>query len=399
MYRGFWYAEALDKDGALSPPLRESTSADVCIVGGGYLGLWSAIRLKQADSSLDIALIEKDRCGSGASGRNGGLANNWWAKYLSLMSLCGADEARRICLAAESAIDEIGAFCQTHAIDAEFRKDGWLWMASNSKQDKSWLVLTEQLDRLGVNPFKPLTAEQVREKSGSPLALSGIFDPNAATVQPALLARGLRRAALKMGIRIYEKTALSHLERSSPPLVHTPQGKIKAKKVVLAMNAWGAQFAELKRMIVVMSSDMVATAPVKKRLDASGFKDGVCVTDSRTVLNYWRNTPSGRIVFGKPLGQFAFASRIGNLYEKPCPAADAISKEMRRFYPDFADVPVISSWTCPTSVIWADTAILSLALAFPVTVSPLRYLPAALFSHWLLKPKTNGAGAAWLIKI
>jgi len=347
MYRGFWYAQALDREGALSPPLQETTRADICIVGGGYLGLWSAIRMKKTNPALDIVVIEKDRCGSGASGRNGGLANNWWAKYLSLMELCGPDEARRICEAAQSAIDEIGEFCREHQIDAQYRKDGWLWMASNPKQDQSWRVLTEQLDRFNANPFQPLSPEQVREKSGTARALSGIFDPNAATVQPALLARGLRRVALELGVRIYEKTPLTRLQRSTPPVVHTAHGKIHAHKVVIAMNAWGAQFPELKRMIVVMSSDMVATAPVKQRLDTTGFKDGVCVTDSRTVLNYWRNTPDGRIVFGKPLGQFAFASKIGTLYEKPCPAGATIAREMRGFYPQLADVPIVSTWTGP----------------------------------------------------
>jgi putative aminophosphonate oxidoreductase len=347
MYRGFWYAQALDLDCALAPPLEENTQADVCIIGGGFLGLWSAIRLKKGDPGLDVVVIEKDRCGSGASGRNGGLANNWWAKYLSLMGICGESEARRICEAAESAIDEIGEFCREHGVDAQYRKDGWLWTASNRRQHNSWLVLTESLEKYGANPFHPVDPEEARQKSGSPRILSGIFDPNAATVQPAMLARGLRRVAIELGVRIYEKTPLTRLERSKPPVVHTPRGQVQARKVVIAMNAWGAQFPELKRMIVVMSSDMVATAPAKERLDATGFKDGVCVTDSRTVLNYWRNTPDGRIVFGKPLGQFAFASRIGGLYDKPCPAADGVTAELRSFYPQLADVPVISSWTGP----------------------------------------------------
>ncbi|MDV5139294.1 NAD(P)/FAD-dependent oxidoreductase [Chimaeribacter arupi] len=347
MYRGFWYAQALDLDGALAPHLEGNTKADVCIIGGGFLGLWSAIRLKKEDPSLDIVLIEKDRCGSGASGRNGGLANNWWAKYLSLMSICGADEARRICEAADSAVDEIGDFCRAHDIDAQYRKDGWLWTASNPRQHNSWRVLTENLDKHNANPFRDVTPQEARTKSGSSRILSGIFDANAATVQPAMLARGLRRVAIELGVRIYEKTPLTRLDRSSMPVVHTPKGSVQAKKVVIAMNAWGAQFPELKRMIVVMSSDMVATAPMKARLDATGFNDGVCVTDSRTVLNYWRNTPDGRIVFGKPLGQFAFASRIGDLYDRPCPAADAVTAEMRSFYPQLADVPVVSSWTGP----------------------------------------------------
>ncbi|WP_322404679.1 FAD-binding oxidoreductase [Massilia luteola] len=347
MYRGFWYAQALDRDGALAPALEGTTQADVCIIGGGYLGLWSAIRLKKGNPALDVVIIEKDRCGAGASGRNGGLANNWWAKYLSLMKICGESEARRICEAAESAVDEIGDFCREHNIDAQYRKDGWLWTASNPRQHNSWLILTESLNKHNANPFRAIDPEEARAKAGSPRILSGIFDPNAATVQPALLARGLRRVAIEMGVRIFEKTPLTRLERSSPPVVHTPRGRVKANKVVIAMNAWGAQFPELKRMIVVMSSDMVATAPMKARLDAAGLKDGVCVTDSRTVLNYWRNTPDGRIVFGKPLGQFAFASKIGALYDKPCPAAEAVEAEMRSFYPSLKDVPVVSSWTGP----------------------------------------------------
>lgn len=347
MYRGFWYAQALDCDSALAPQLDESIQTDVCIIGGGFLGLWSAIRLKKANPSLSVVLIERDRCGSGASGRNGGIATNWWAKYLSLMSICGEVEARRICEAAESAIDEIGSFCNEHGIDAQYRKDGWLWTASNTRQINSWLLLTDSLNKHRANPFRALSPHDVQQRTGSPRTLAGIYDPNAATVQPAMLARGLRRVALELGVRIYEKTPLTHLERSQTPVVHTPRGQVKAKKVVIAMNAWGAQFPELRRMIAIMSSDMVATAPVKARLDASGFRGGECMTDSRTVLNYWRNTPDGRVVFGKPLGQFGFAGRINDLYERPSPAAEKVAAEMRTFYPHLADVPIVSSWTGP----------------------------------------------------
>lgn len=347
MYRGYWYAQALDQDCHLAPPLQGDEKADVCIIGGGFLGLWSSIRLKQAHPDWRIVIIERDRCGSGASGRNGGIATNWWAKYLSVMSICGEKEARRICEAAESAIDEIGSFCNEHGIDAQYRKDGWIWTASNQRQVDSWKVLTESLAKHGVNPFSPLSREEVRSRTGSERMMGGIFDPNAATVQPAMLARGLRRVALKLGVVIYEKSPLTTLERSDKPVVQTEKGSIQANKVVVAMNAWGAQFPELRRMIAIMSSDMVATAPVKDRLDQIGFSGGECITDSRTVLNYYRNTPDGRIVFGKPLGKFAFAGKIGNLYERPTPAAEKVTQEMRSFYPQLSDVPVVSSWTGP----------------------------------------------------
>ena len=347
MYRGFWYAEALEQDDALSPSLDGQRQMDVCIIGGGFMGLWSAIRLKQANPKMSIAIIERDRCGSGASGRNGGLATNWWAKFLSLKKICGETEARRICVAADSAIDEIGEFCQAHGIDAEYRKEGWLWTASNKKQIDSWLVLTEQLEKYNLNPFKILSAEEVKQRTGSPRTLAGIFDANSATVQPAKLARGLRRVAIKLGVQIFEHSPLVKLERSEVPVVHTPNGKIVAQKVVIAMNAWGAEFPELRRMITLMSSDMVATAPAKDKLDAIGLAGGEGITDSRTLLNYWRNTPKGRIIFGKPLGQFGFYGKIGDLYDRPSPAAAKVEQEMRSFYPQLNDVDVVSNWTGP----------------------------------------------------
>ena len=347
MYRGFWYAEALDRESALSPALEENIQADICIIGGGYLGLWSAIRLKKANPNKRIVIIEQDRCGSGASGRNGGFVNNWWPKYLSLVEICGEKEARRICQAAESAIDEMGEFCKEHNIDAQFRKDGLLWGASNKRQLDSWLGLTVELEKYNLNPFKIISQQELQKRSGSKRFLAGVYDPNAATVQPALLARGLRRVALDKGVIIYEKSPMTRLERSKEPVVHTEKGKVQAKKVVIAMNAWGAQFPELRRMIMVMSSDMVATAPAKEKLDRIGFSGGECIMDSRTILNYWRNTPQGRVVFGKPLGEFAFGGKIGDLYERPSPAADGVEAEMRSFYPELNDVPVISSWTGP----------------------------------------------------
>lgn len=347
MYYGFWYQEALEQDDTVSPSLVGDCKVDVCIIGGGFLGLWSAIRLKQANPEMHIAIIERDRCGSGASGRNGGLATNWWAKFLSLSKICGEVEARRICVAAESAIDEIGDFCKTYDIDAQYRKEGWLWTASNKKQIDSWLVLTKQLEKYNLNPFQILSPAEIQKRTGSPRTIAGIFDPNAATVQPAMLARGLRRVALSLGVEIFEYTPLVKLERSKTPVVYTNNGKIIADKVVIAMNAWGAQFPELRRMITLMSSDMVATAPAKKELDEIGLSGGEGITDSRTLLNYWRNTPQGRIIFGKPLGQFGFAGHIGDLYDRPSPVAEKVEQEFRSFYPKLNDVPIISNWTGP----------------------------------------------------
>src|SRR5262249_14826041 len=114
-----WLEEALagEED---APPLEGGVRADVCLCDGGYSGLWTAIRLKEHEPSLDVVLVEADLCGGGASGRNGGFVLSWWHKFASLEKLCGTEEAVRLARACELAVDEIGAFCTQDGIDAHY---------------------------------------------------------------------------------------------------------------------------------------------------------------------------------------------------------------------------------------------------------------------------------------
>ncbi len=146
---------------------------------------------------------------------------------------------------------------------------------------------------------------------------------------------------------MYERSPLIRLDRSITPVVWCPRGRVEAGVVVLAMNAWGAQFPELRRTVVVVASDMIATAPAPEKLVAIGFDDGVAICDSRMFLNYYRNTPDGRIVFGKSLGHFAFAGQVSDNYEGPSRRAAVVEQSFRDLYPMLADVPVLSSWTGP----------------------------------------------------
>jgi glycine/D-amino acid oxidase-like deaminating enzyme len=105
-----WLKEAIAPGEEDCPSLVGDMSVDVCIVGGGFTGLWTAINLKEQDPSLDVVVIEKDVCGAGASGRNGGFVLSWWAKFLSLEKICGGEEAVRLCAASAESVDAIGDF-------------------------------------------------------------------------------------------------------------------------------------------------------------------------------------------------------------------------------------------------------------------------------------------------
>ena len=201
-----WLTEAGLSTEETAPALEGDGRADICIVGGGFCGLWTAIRLKERDPSIDIAIVEKDECGSGASGRNGGFVLSWWAKFGSLCKFCPSDEAVRLARASADAVGEIGRFCADQGIDAHYRGDGWLWAASSEPQVGSWSALVDTLERHQLHPFELWEPETVKRRSGTDRHIAGVYEPTGASVQPALLARGLRRVALSKGVRIYERT-------------------------------------------------------------------------------------------------------------------------------------------------------------------------------------------------
>ncbi len=136
-HRSFWL-EQVAGDAPDAPALEGDARADVAILGGGYVGLWTALEIRRREPALDVAVLEQDICGGGASGRNGGFVLNWWTKLSSLVSLCGPADALRVARDAETAIGEIATFCQTRGIDAHFRRGGSLWTATSRAQTGSW---------------------------------------------------------------------------------------------------------------------------------------------------------------------------------------------------------------------------------------------------------------------
>ena len=120
----YWLNEAIAPDEEACPSLHGDINADICIVGGGFTGLWTALSLKQQEPTLDIVILEKDVCGAGASGRNAGYVLSWWAKFASLEKICGGEEAVRLAAASAAAVDAIGDFCRHEGIDAHYRRDG-----------------------------------------------------------------------------------------------------------------------------------------------------------------------------------------------------------------------------------------------------------------------------------
>ena len=194
------------------------------------------------------------------------------------------------------------------------------------------------LEACGINSWQKVPLPQLQRQSGSRAHLEGWYSPQAATVQPGKLVRGLRRVALAMGIRLHEQTPMIRLQEDSPPVVHTPRGKVKARKVVIAINAWMARtFPEFERSVAIVSSDMVITEPAPQSLDACGLDGGISVLDSRIFVHYYRSTADGRLMLGKGGNTFAYGGRMLPVFDQPSPlrpmtgaAADAVHSRIDR---------------------------------------------------------------------
>jgi putative aminophosphonate oxidoreductase len=345
-HRSLWLQQALD--GARpTPALTGTQRADVAILGGGFVGLWTAIQLKQREPGCDVAVLERDVCGGGASGRNGGMVLSWWPKLASLIKLCGTEEALRLARASADAIDEIAGFCDAHGIDAHQRRGGFLWTATTPAHIGAWDAVVDLCEQHGVDAFQRLGSEEVARRSGSDRHLAGVFEARAATVQPALLVRGLRAAALELGVRIYEGTEALGFTRERPLVVDTPSGRLTADKLVVAMNAWAAALPELRRALVVVSSDIVATPPIPDRLAEIGWTGGEGITDSQMMVAYYRTTADGRIAFGKGTAGVTYGGRVGDLFDRNPTHSAMTAADFRRYYPALADVPIEHDWGGP----------------------------------------------------
>ena len=346
MRRAFWLEELGDELQA-GESLSSDIHADIAIIGGGYVGLWTAIQIVEKSPESKVVILEKDICGGGASGRNGGFVMSWWPKISSLIASCGQSEAVRLATASADAIEEIGEFCEAHGIDAHYQQKGWLWTATTEVQLDAWEGVIDGCERLGQRVFQHLASGEIKVRTGSKMHLAGVLDPRAATVQPARLVRGLRRVALEQGIRIFENTPVTAFDRQQPVTLNTPHGRVTADRVVIANNVWAAAIPELSRYIVPVTSTIVITEAVPERLQEIGWRGGEAITDSQLMVDYYRTTRDGRIAFGKGTGALAFGTKIGQRFDFDDMDAEATEADFRRVYPMLRDVKIEHSWSGP----------------------------------------------------
>ena len=350
----WWLHEAMahpEFAGTPATALESDTTADVVIVGGGFTGLWTAWHLTQRAPGIDVVVLEQHECGFGASGRNGGFISGYVDQAGHLADLFGIEGALDMVQAGDHAVASIARWLEERGVDAWFRPDGSMAVASSPAQLS---ILDEQYaaaDRVGVRDrITPLSEAQVRERCDSPAFRGGYLIHDGGTLHPARLARALRHACLDAGVRIYENTEVHTPHPDGRTVVETAGGTVRGGSVVLGANAWMATWPMFKRRLVVRGTFIAATAPAPERLADLNWTTGMGICDVRSSLRYLRTTPDGRILMGVGGQRGSFNGSVGTSFDFDEVGRQNAVKAIRRFFPSFADVPIEASWGGPVDL-------------------------------------------------
>ncbi len=344
---GWWLEEA--EEVIPTRPLDGETRADVVVVGGGYLGLWTAWHLLELEPALDVVVLESALCGHGPSGRNGGFCETLWGNVDTLRESAGGDAALAVCRASEAAVDGIGAWCRANEVDAWYRQAPMLRVATTESQLGSWDADVRACTELGApDEIVPISAEEARARCGSPLFLGGALFRLNATVHPARLALGLRRRLLERGARIHERTEATRLGRNGD--VETRSGRVRMGAAVLAVNSATTRFPGYRLALAVASSHIVLTEPVPDVLEELGWTHGEAIVDSRTLVHYTRTTEDGRIAFGWGGGVMGFDGRPLDRLELDPEVIKRTRRGLLRFFPQLRGRRVTHAWGGPIDV-------------------------------------------------
>jgi len=281
------------------PALTETISADLCVIGAGFTGLWTALLAKESNPNLDVVLIEATVTGNGASGRNGGFMDYCLTHTIENGLSRWPDELATLTRMGYENLDAIEETIKRYNIDCDFQLTGEMVVATEPYQVEEMKDEPEQFAAYGMQ-MEWFDQEQMRALVNSPTYLGGLYDPKIAMINPAKLAWGLRRACLEHGVRLYEQTQATGLDNDASGIqVKTQYGQVKAKKVALATNAFPPLLKRLNHYIVPVYDYALMTEPLTDEQRKSiGWKKRMGIGDAGNQFHYYRTSADGRILFG-----------------------------------------------------------------------------------------------------
>jgi glycine/D-amino acid oxidase-like deaminating enzyme len=349
----FWL-EDVGESLAPRPALDHSREVDVAILGAGFTGLWTAYYLLRGDPGLRVAVVEREIAGYGASGRNGGWCSPRFPVSAGTMTRrYGADAARAVLMALQSAVDQIRDVCAEESIDACFRASGTLTVARGAHQVAALRASLAAYERLGLGGrYSFLTPEQVAERVRVTDVHAGLYTPDGASLHPGRLVRGMARAVEARGGVIYEQTQVTAFHGGARPRFVTEGGEIVASKaIVLAGEAYLARLPKLHRALLPVYSLICLTEPLTAaQWQQIGWQQGENLASTRNTVVYLTRTPDGRILFGSRGAPYAYGSRISDEQDRHAETIELIQRSLLEWFPSLAGIRFTHAWGGPVGM-------------------------------------------------
>ncbi|MEF9884421.1 NAD(P)/FAD-dependent oxidoreductase [Streptomyces sp. P9-A4] len=337
----FWYAQ----EGAPAPrePLPGDITADVCVVGGGYTGLWTAYYLKKAVPFLNITVLEAKFCGYGASGRNGGWLYNGIAGRDRYAKLHGHEAAVRLQHAMNATVTEVVDVCEQEKIDADLHRGGVLEVALSPSQLARLKAFHAAEVDFGETDRELYGARETAERIRVAGAVGSSWSPHGARLHPVKLVQGLADAVEALGVTIHESTPVTEIR---PKHALTPYGTVRAPYVLRCTEGFTASLAGQRRTWLPMNSSMIATEPLSDEQWASiGWDGREALGDMAHAYMYAQRTADGRIALGGRGVPYRFGSKTDNDGRTQPQTIEALREILVRFFPQLAGVRVDHAWS------------------------------------------------------
>ncbi len=343
--------------------LEGSDTAELVVVGGGYLGLWTALLAKQRDPDLDVLLLEAESCGHAASGRNGGFCEASLTHGFGNGLARWPGELDQLLEMGRANLDAIEQTIEEHAIDCDFVRAGSLAVATERYQVEPLRDEHARMLKHGAAATW-LDAAQLRARVASPRFLAGVHDPDSAVLEPARLAWGLREACLSLGVRIAEQTPARGLSRAGSVVeVRTDAGPVRTQRAVLATNAFPSLLRRLRLMTVPVYDYALMTEPLTAtQREAVGWEGREGISDVGNQFHYFRTTRDGRILWGGYDAIYHYGSGISPDYDQRRETFEVLAANFFDTFPQLTGLRFSHAWggvidTCTRFAAFYGTAL------------------------------------------
>ena len=343
------------------PAMQRSEETDVAILGAGYTGLWTAYYLLSNNPGLKVTIVEREIAGYGASGRNGGWCSPRFPVSAAEMTRrWGAEAARSVLLALQSAVDEIRDVSERESIDTCFRPAGTLTVARGAHQLPALRASYAAYDRLGMaDHYRFLSPEEVAERVQITDVHGGLYTPDGASIHPGRLVRGLARAVEAHGGTIYEQTSITDFKGGSTPSLITEAGELRARKaIVLAGEAYLTRLPRMHRALMPAYSLICLTEPLTPaQWNQIGWQHGENLASTRNTVVYLTKTPDGRILFGSRGAPYQFASAITDQQDRHPETFALVQRSLIEWFPALEGIRFTHGWGGPVGmpIDWTPT--------------------------------------------